>query len=142
MMSLVLLALLAGPAGPRHFEVTATFVPPARPGADGAIAVRFVPLDPDVHVNEEPAPRLKLDLGQAVLVDKQPAPPKSATVFDPLTARYLDLEKPVKFPVALARDAPRGPQSVEATVIYFYCSQREAWCRRGSADLEVAVDVP
>jgi len=137
-----LLLLAAGAAGPTHFDVGASFVPPAKPGGAGAIAVSFAPRDPDVHINEEPAPRLKLDLEQTALVDKQPPPPKSVPTFDPETARYLDLGKPVRFPVAFAPNAPKGPQTVKVSVVYFYCSQREAWCRRGSADVEVALTVP
>ncbi|MFI5006403.1 MAG: hypothetical protein ACHQKZ_03155 [Solirubrobacterales bacterium] len=143
MLSVQLLLLVAASvAGPQHFDVAAAFEPPTKPGATGAIAVTFAPRDPDVHINEDPAPRLRLDLEQSALVDKQPPPPKTATTFDPDTARYVDVKKPVRFPVAFAADAPKGPQSVKATVVYFYCSQREAWCRRGTADLEVAVTVP
>lgn len=143
MLSVRLLLLVAASAvGPQHFDVMATFEPPAKPGASGAIAVTFAPRDPDVHINEEPPPRLRLDLEQSVFLDKQPPPPKTVTTFDPDTARYLDVKKPVRFPVAFAADAPKGPQSVKASVVYFYCSQREAWCRRGTADLEVAVTVP
>ena len=143
MLSLqALLLVSASVAGPQHFDVEAAFVPPAKSGTTGAIAVTFLPRDPDVHINEEPAPRLRLDLEQSALIDKQPAPPKSGPTFDPDTARYLDLKKPVRFPVALAPNAPKGPQSVKVNVVYFYCSQREGWCRRGTADLEVAVTVP
>ena len=141
----LLLLLAAGTAesgGPRHFDVAGSFVPPAKPGAHGAIAVTFTARDPDVHVNEEPAPRIKLDLGQTALVDKQPPMPKSVPVYEPETARYLDLTKPVRFPVAIAGNAPRGPQTVKASVVYFYCSQREGWCRRGTTDVEFTVDIP
>ena len=143
MLSLQLLLLLAAnAAGPQHFDLAAAFEPPGKPGTTAAIAVTFVPRDPDVHINEEPAPRLKLDLEQSALIDKQPAPSKSVPTFDPDAARYLDLKKPVRFPVAFALHAPKGPQSVKVNVVYFYCSQREGWCRRGTADLEVAVTVP
>lgn len=143
MLSLQLLLLVAASAvGRQHFDVAAAFVPPAKPGTTGAVAVTFLPRDPDVHINEEPAPRLRLDLEQSVLIDKQPAPPKSVPTFDPDTARYLDLKKPVRFPVAFAPSAPKGPHSVKVNLVYFYCSQREGWCRRGTAELEVAVTVP
>jgi hypothetical protein len=142
--SLFLIALPAAAfaAGPRHFIVTASFVPPAKAGSDGAIAVTFSPQDPEVYVNEEPAPRLKLDAAQSVLVDKQPPPPARVAAFDPETARYLAPKAPVRFPVALAPGATKGPQSVKATVTYFYCSKREGWCRKGATDVEVALTVP
>ncbi len=139
-----LLALLPAlvQAGPlRHFEVVASFVAPKRPGANGSVAVSFQALDPDVHVNESPAPRLKLDLTQTVLLDRQPPPRSQAPDYDPLAAKYLDLGRPVLFPVAIAPAAPRGDQLVKASVVFFYCSQREAWCRRGTADVDIPVTV-
>jgi hypothetical protein len=135
-------AALAGAAAATHFTVTATYVAPAKAGADGAIAVTLTPLDPDIHVNEEPSPRLKLDPAQIVLVDKQTPPPARTPVFDAESARYLDPKVPVSFAVAVAPKAPKGMQSVKATVTYFYCSKREGWCRKGSADVEVPVKVP
>jgi hypothetical protein len=131
----------AGPGG-THFNVTAAYVPPPRPAANGAVSVTFAPRDPDVQLNEEPAPRLKLDPAQAFLVDKQPPPPAKLPVFDPAAARYLDTRVPVSFPVAVAPKAAKGTHPVKATVTYFYCSKREGWCRKGTADVEVAVTVP
>ena len=125
----------------RHFEVTAAFTPAKNAAANAAVAVTFRPLDPDVKVNETPAPRLKLDLAQAVLLDKQAPPSSQVLDYDPLTARYLDAAKPVLFPVAIAPTAPKGAHQVKASVVYFYCSTREAWCRRGSVDILVPVTV-
>ncbi len=139
--SLVLIAAAWAPAV-THFDLVATFEPPRKAGAPGHVAVSFTALDPDVHINEEPAPRLKLDLTQTVLVDKQAPAPEKTGGFDPDNPRYLDLQKPVKFPVAFAPAAPPGAQTVKATVVYFYCSAREGWCRRGSTEVEVPVRVP
>lgn len=139
--SALVLALVpaAAVAGVEHFTVTAAFVAPSRPGANGAIAVTFVPRDPDVHINQEPAPRLKLDPVQTVLADKQPPAPSRALPFDPETAKYLDATLPVSFPVAWAGKPPKSPQNVRATVTYFYCSKREGWCRKRSSEVEVTV---
>ncbi len=139
LVALVPAAAVAAPA--RHFEVTAAFNAPRAASADGAVAVTFLAVDPDLKVNENPAPRLKLDLAQAVLVDKQPPPATQVPDYDPLTARYLDPAKPVLFPVAIAPTAPKGPHEVKASVVFFYCSTREAWCRRGSADVSIPVTV-
>ena len=136
----VLLAALG--AAPRHFDVLAAFEPAKKPGGVAHVAVSFSPLDPDVHINEDPPPRLKLDVDQAVLVDKQPPPPDKVSDWDPDNPRYLDLGKPVRFPVVFAAAAPKGERTVKATVVFFYCSTREGWCRRGSSDVEVPVSVP
>jgi hypothetical protein len=139
---LVLAPVAAFAAGLQHFTLSASFVPPAKPGAVGAVAVTFTPKDADVHVNETPPPRLKLDPDQKVLVDKQPAPPARVEPFDPEKAKYLDLALPVTFPVAMTPGAPRGQQTVRANVVYFYCSKSQGWCRKGSTDVEVPVTVP
>lgn len=136
-----LLALLALNPSPRHFDVIAAFEPAAAPGADAAVVVTFQPLAPDVKINETPAPRLKLDLLQVVLEDRQPKPATSVPDYDPATARYLDTGKPVRFKVAVAKSAPAGAHEVKASVVYFYCSTREAWCRRGSAEVLIPVTV-
>ena len=141
MLSLVL-PLLLGASAPDLVTVTAAFVPPAKPGANGAIAVTLVPKDPEVHVNEEPAPRLKLDASQKILVDKQPPAPARIAPVDPEVAHYLDPKQPVSFPVAWAPDAPKGAQMLTASVTYFYCSKREGWCRKGTTDVEVPLSVP
>jgi hypothetical protein len=137
---LVPVALAAGPH--EHFDLLASFDAPEKTGENGAVAVTFRVLDPDVKLNETPAPRLKLDLTQDVLIDHQAPPPRRIPTYDPLTATYVDLAEPVRFPVSISPTAPAGLQRVEAEVVFFYCSVREAWCRRGTADIEVEVTVP
>ena len=108
----VLLAqVLGASSSARHFDVIAVFEPAKKPGGDGAIAVTFRALDPDVKVNETPAPRLKLDLTQTLLEDRQPPAPASVPDFDPATAHYLDISQPVRFPAALSRTAPSRPST-------------------------------
>jgi hypothetical protein len=140
-LALVLIPAAAVALSARHFDVTATFVPAKKAAGSGAVAVTFRALDPDVKVNETPAPRLKLDLTQTVLEDRQAPASGQVPDYDPLTARYVDIAKPVLFPVAIAPTAPRGPQEVKASVVFFYCSTREAWCRRGTVDLLIPVTV-
>ena len=148
MLSLSVLAAVLGAASqtsapsPRHFDVAASFSAPVRAGESASVNVLFSPVDPDVRINEEPAPRLKLEPNQGVLVDRQKEPATRANEVDPEKARYLDLSKPYRFPVGFAAQAPKGAQEVKANVVYFYCSKREGWCRRGTAAIELTVDVP
>ncbi|HXB54414.1 MAG TPA: hypothetical protein VN461_06495 [Vicinamibacteria bacterium] len=137
-----LLFLLTLAPGNQFFDLRATFVAPTKAGTTPSIEVTFVSKDPEVHINEEPAPRLKLDVAQSVLVDKQLPLRVRTTPYDPSAARYLDLSRPLKFPVGFAPTAPKGAQSVGATITFFYCSRREGWCRRGSLEVEVPVTVP
>jgi hypothetical protein len=137
LLALVLPAAPVFAGGPAHFELQASFVPAPKDPRRGAIAVFFTARDADVRVNEDPAPRLKLDPAQTVLVEK-PAP-KLGPPADPGAARYLDLSAPVRFPVALGPGAAKGTHLVKASVAYFYCSKREGWCRKGTSEVEVPV---
>ncbi|HLA78255.1 MAG TPA: hypothetical protein VJU18_11800 [Vicinamibacteria bacterium] len=143
-LAFVLLAPLAAAsaAGPDHFLVSASFAPAAKGQAHGNVAVAFEAKDPDLRINQDPAPRLKLDPTQTVLVDKQPPPPKAVIAFDPAAAKSFDLTFPILFPADVAPGASRGTHNVSATVAFFYCSKREAWCRKGTAELTVPVRVP
>ena len=125
-------------AGTRHFDLQATFVPAAGAKADAAVAVLFTAKDPDVKINEIPAPKLKLDPAQSVLQSKEDAP-KGAAAEAPDQVRYLDLAAPVRFPVGLGGAATKGTHLVKGSVAYFYCSKREGWCRKGTTDVEIPV---
>jgi len=138
--ALLALVPIAGLATDEHFNVSAAYVPPAKAGAPGAIAVAFLSADPDVRINQEPAPRLKLDPAQSVLVDRQPpAVRKAESAGEP---KYLDTSLPVAFPVALNPRAPKGEQPVKGVVTYFYCSKAEGWCRKGTSEVSFTVNVP
>ena len=134
------LGAVAALAAPDHFTLSAAYVPPAKAKATGTVAVTFVPADPDVKVNQEPAPRLKLDPEQFVLVDRQGPPARRGESGG--EPKYLDPSLPVAFPVSLNPKAPKGEQPVKGTVTYFYCSKREGWCRKGTGDVTFTVAVP
>jgi hypothetical protein len=136
--SLVLLASAVYGAGPAHFDIQATFVPAANPKAEAAVAVLFTAKDPDVKINEAPAPKLKLDASQSVLLSKAANGGKEPEP-NPENPRYLDLASPVRFPVSLGAAATKGTHLVKGSVAYFYCSKREGWCRKGTTDVEIPV---
>ena len=124
----------------QHFDVSAGYEAPVKKGAPANIVVEFRKKDPDVNINEEPAARLKFAPGSPLVA---PPPPKSSGVIpDPANARYIDLSKPVRFPVTVAAGAGKGLSTVKTTVSYFYCSKRENWCRKGTADFDLAVVLP
>lgn len=140
LLALLPAALLAGSG--THFEIQATFVPPPSAKADGAVAVLFTAKDPDVKINEVPAPRLKLDPSQSVLVERPAAGKRAEAPETPDTTRSLDLGSPVRFPVTLGAAAVKGTHLVKGSLAYFYCSKREGWCRKGTSPVEIPVLIP
>jgi len=123
--------VMAAGASP-HFDVTAAYRPGKAAGT-GEVAVTFAPKDPDVKINTTPPPRLKLDEGQKLLAEKTAT--KKAGAPD---EKYLDLTFPVVFPVAVTGPL-QGEQTVKGALTYYYCSHREGWCRKGTADVEIPV---
>jgi len=135
-------ALFEGGSKPTHFDVTASFNP-ARRNAPGEVAVQFVARDPDVKINEVPAPRLKLEAGPATVVPPaRPVAPAKGSPGGAEPAHYLDLTLPVTFPVTMAPGTPGGTHDARGTVTYFYCSKREGWCRKGTAEVAFPITVP
>jgi hypothetical protein len=126
--------LLTTPVSP-HFDVSAAYE--MRKGGAGEVAVRFVARDPDVKINEAPAPKLKLVEGPAALAPVAAAARPAAGG----PGKYLDLTLPVTFPVTVAAGTPKGEHPASGTVTYFYCSKREGWCRKGTAEVAFAVPV-
>ena len=115
-----------------HFAISTQYRPGKTAGT-GEVEVTFAPKDPDVKINTTPAPRLKLDEGQKLLAEKT-APRKAGAPDE----KYLDLTFPVVFPVAVT--APlSSEQTVKGALTYYYCSHREGWCRKGTADVEIPV---
>jgi len=114
-----------------HFDVSAQFRA-GKAGSSGEVAVSFAPKDPDVHINTTPPPRLKLDGEQKLLGEKAGARPSLGS------DKYLDTTFSVVVPVAILEPV-HGDQTVKGSVTYYYCSQREHWCRKGTAELEIPV---
>jgi len=137
-LSAVMLAAAAG--APSLVAVTATYLPPVK-GSEATVAVQFAPTDPNIRVNEDPAPRLKLGPEQQVLAEKAPPAGKKTRPADG-EARYLDAAVPLAFPVLLKPGVAAGSHEVKASVTYFYCSKSEGWCRKGTSDVSLDVHVP
>ena len=134
-------ALFESAPKPTHFDVSATFTP-ARRNASAEVAIQFLARDPDVKINEHPAPRLKMDGGPAAVVPARPVPPAKGGPEAGGPGHYLDLTLPVTFPVTLEPGTPRGSHDAKGTVTFFYCSRREGWCRKGTAEVVFPISVP
>lgn len=138
-MHAVLAALVLSAGSAPLVTLSATYLPPVK-GAEATIAVQFSPTDPNIRVNEDPAPRLKLDQEQQILAEKAASARRPRPAVG--EAHYLDPSVPVAFPVLLKAGTGPGEHTVKATVTYFYCSKSEGWCRKGLADISVPVRVP
>jgi hypothetical protein len=148
MMSMILLAsvaalpLLLAPAA-QTVSVEATVATSREAGGNGVISLRFWPTSDEYRVNRSPAPRLELDQSQRILTVKGPAVlPGTSRKDIAENDQYLEPGAPVTFAAAVAQKAAKGSHEVGGRVVFFYCSVREATCRRGSADLNLIFQLP
>ena len=125
----VFLTLLALASPARHFEVAASFEPARKAGANAAVAVTFRALDPDVHVNETPAPQLRLDLAQRCwkIASRRCRPP-----FRPSTRPAKPRPGAGALPVAVSKAAPPARTRRRASSSSLLVAR--GLDRRGSAD--------
>ncbi len=88
-----------------------------------------------IHVTGKPAVAFVLDSSfSASLL----GPPDR--VVDSATG-YLSLASPVRQQIALGRDMRPGPHMLKGVVSYFFCSEREGWCRRFRQHVELPLVV-
>lgn len=93
------------------------------PGASSEIRILFTPAK-GFHVNAVPAMALEFD-------SASPARADAGIVIPTDTATgYLEATLPVRQPFTLPKRAGRGPATLEGTLIFYYCSDAEGWCRR------------
>jgi hypothetical protein len=136
----IALACLLAASGASDVSVEARYEPPAHAGGQALIVARLLPRNPDLRVNELPAPRLRLEAG-GVLVDRQPAPTPHVPLVDPEFAKYLDTSQPVRFAVEPDPKAAPGTYVVPASVSFAYCSKQQGWCKKGKERIEVSVTI-
>lgn len=137
---LALTALAPEVSGREHVGLAAAFER-GTVGREGDVVVRFMPLDPAVHVNAEPTPRLTLE-GLPRVLEESTRPAQAATREAFPNGRYLDTRVGLRFPAKLRPDVAPGRHTVLGTLTYFYCSTTEGWCRRAQDQVEISVSLP
>ena len=125
----------------QHFEVTAAYEAPAKKGAPAQPRVRVQDRRTPTSTSTKSRPRASSSppVARWSLPRRRRVP---GVIPDPANVKYLDLSKPVRFAVTPAPNAAKGMSRVKTTLSYFYCSKRENWCRKGTADFDLAVVLP
>ena len=136
-------ALLEGAPKPTHFDVTATFTPARRKRRGrGRGPVRGQGSRREDQRGPGAAPEAGGRSGHRGPARASGGPPAKGGPAGAGPGHYLDLTLPVTFPVTLAPGTPRGTHDAKGTVTYFYCSKREGWCRKGTAEVAFPIAVP
>jgi len=103
-------------------------------GKTGIILVTFTPAD-DIHVNAVPPVEFSLRSARAFRLSSKP------TQIADKESGYLLTRSPVAQPFRLSKSVPPGVYRMAGTVVYFYCSDIEGWCRKHVEPVECFVKV-
>jgi len=92
-------------------------------GAASELLVTFRPKK-GFHVNAVPRVGFELDSGVAATLADSVVVPRDTTT------GYMDTREPVRQPFTLLKSAAAGRTELSGTLTYYYCSDKEGWCRR------------
>lgn len=128
-------ALIAqdAPGTERDIRIAYTSDPDTlKPGDAGTLLISFIPRK-GFHVNAVPPMSVKFDsLSPAELRDSLNIPQDTST-------GYLNTAESVRQPFALKKDLKPGKAEIPGTLIYYYCSDTEGWCRREKESFTIPV---
>jgi hypothetical protein len=106
--------------------------------AGGQTELRVM-LDPEegIHISADPPPTIVLDSSVVVRLAGRPT-------LSTASSGYVNTEAPIKFGIVVDTDAHEGVQRLKGMCLYYYCSDREQWCKRGHQHfgLTLHVDTP
>jgi hypothetical protein len=105
-----------------------------RPGESGELLVAFLPLE-DIHVTAKPPVQFKIGATKAFELEGNPT-----WTVDTITG-YLSTASPVHQAYRIPRTAHSGRHRITGTIVYFFCSDNEGWCRKSTYPLEMTFTV-
>jgi hypothetical protein len=119
----------------RYVRVEVTFDRETHaPGGTGSFVISFRPAD-GIHINGEPPAHIVLeDTVLLLLADDVEQDVDEET-------EYIDERVPVRQGFSVSDKAPPGMHTLGGSVVYYYCSDEEGWCRKFIQPLEITLTV-
>lgn len=103
-------------------------------GGNGTILISFVPVD-GIHINADPPVRAKIQKNRLLSLKGDP------DISIDKESGYLSTSTPVKQRFAVSSKATPGEHTVKGTIIYYFCSDTEGWCRKFSQPMTLKLSI-
>ena len=102
------------------------------PGASGEMAFTFAPVA-GIHVNLKPPPEFTLDSSSLAALSGRLVLPKGT--------EYLKPSASVTQRFQLSPNAKPGPATLNGTLTYYFCSDKDGWCSKYKQPVAIALTV-
>lgn len=116
-----------------RFEFTLNRSEYAR-GDTGTIFVFLTPNE-GVHVNTEPPIECEFGKQSHITFGTKTVMPKDSAT------GYLDAQQPVAISFMLDKKTPAGAYTIHGKLKYFFCSEKEGWCKQFVQPLTLKIQV-
>lgn len=103
-------------------------------GGGGTILISFVPVD-GIHINADPPVTVTIEKNRVLSLKGDP----DVTVDKESEA--LSTSTPVEQRFTVSSKATPGEHTIKGTIIYYFCSDTEGWCRRFSQPMTLKLNI-
>jgi hypothetical protein len=105
-----------------------------RPGQTADILITFTPAE-DIHIVASPAVQLNIRSTRTIALSGA-----VRQMVDTQTG-FLSTQSAVTRRFAVAKRARPGTYTVQGSVVYYYCSESEGWCRKFVQPVEISFTI-
>jgi hypothetical protein len=105
-----------------------------QPGGKGTILVSFSPID-GIHINVDPPITVKIEKNQFIALEGGP------DVNTDKEIGFLSTSTPVEQHFNVSGKARSGEQTITGTIVYYFCSDTEGWCRKLSQRITLKLNI-
>ena len=96
-----------------------------QPGSKGKILVLFTPVD-GIHINADPPVSVKINRNRLMSLRGDP------DITTDKETGFLSASTPVEQRFSVSQTAVAGEHRITGTIVYYFCSDTEGWCRKQS----------
>ena len=103
-------------------------------GGTGKILIAFDPID-GIHINADPPVIVKIARNASFRLEGNP------DISTDKESGYLSTSMPVEQRFAVTRKAKPGGHDIKGTLVYYFCSDTEGWCRKFTQPIALKLNV-
>ncbi len=105
-----------------------------RAGSKGTILVSFTPAD-GIHVTADPPVAVRIERNRLIRLHGRP------DISTDKDTGFLSTTSPVEQAFSVSRAATPGAHQVKGTIVYYFCSDTEGWCRKQSQAVTFTLNI-
>jgi hypothetical protein len=105
-----------------------------KPGEQAELHLTFTPAE-GIHVTIDPPVEIRVEPKRTFLLNGESKRPVDKN------SGYLSSTEPVVQRFSLSRKAQPGKHVLRASIVYYFCSDDEGWCRKFSMPIELNLTV-